>query len=291
MRSWRSARKKTTDFKSILMRQKFLFVSFLLVYISVSVCEGQVKTRDSLVQRKQEMIRILNTKPKIEIKTIGIFLYDGYQTLDAMGPYEVLSQIPRVNIFFVAKERGFVGNQKGMKVQVDKSIADINQLDILVIPGGAAETFLQTQDTIVLNWIREIDKRSVYTASVCTGAWILGAAHLLNGKNATTNWYRAEEILLQYGAHFKNERWVKDGKYWTSAGVTAGLDMSLALVNDLMGEKYTQGVMLNLEYDPSPPVKGGSPEKTEPIVKDMMLQMYDMALQPLFRKYNKQLSK
>jgi len=264
--------------------QNFIF-SLYLVLISASACVGQEKMDDSHARRQQEMMRIINTKPKKDIRTIGIFLYDGYQTLDAMGPYEVLSQLPRVKMFFVAKERGLVSNQKGMKVQVDKSIAEVNQLDILVVPGGAAETFLQTQDTVVLNWIRNIDKGTVYTTSVCTGAWILGAANLLKGKNATTNWYRADEMLRKYGAHFKNERWVSDGKYWTSAGVTAGLDMSLALINELMGKQYTQGVMLNLEYDPSPPIKGGSPENTEPIVKDMMLQMYDMGLQPLFKKY------
>jgi transcriptional regulator GlxA family with amidase domain len=287
MRSWRNAKKSPPGRKHLYMRTQKIIGGLLCILITASDSRGQAKTNDSLAQRQQEMIRIINTKPKADVKTIGIFLYDGYQTLDAMGPYEVLSQLPRVKIFFVAKEKGLVSNQKGMKVQVDKSIAEIDQLDILVVPGGAAETFLQTQDSVVLNWIRHIDKGSVYTTSVCTGAWILGAANLLKGKNATTNWYRAEEMLQQYGALFKNERWVKDGKYWTSAGVTAGLDMSLAMVNELMGVQYTQGVMLNLEYDPSPPIQGGSPEKTEPIVKDMMLQMYDMGLQPLFKKYNK----
>jgi transcriptional regulator GlxA family with amidase domain len=286
-RSWRNVKKNPPGRKYLYMRTQKIIGGLLCILISASDSRGQSKTNDSLARRQQEMIRIINTKPKADVKTIGIFLYDGYQTLDAMGPYEVLSQLPRVKIFFVAKEKGLVSNQKGMKVQVDKSIAEIDQLDILVVPGGAAETFLQTQDSVVLNWIRHIDKGSVYTTSVCTGAWILGAANLLKGKNATTNWYRAEEMLQQYGALFKNERWVKDGKYWTSAGVTAGLDMSLAMVNELMGVQYTQGVMLNLEYDPSPPIQGGSPEKTEPIVKDMMLQMYDMGLQPLFKKYSK----
>ncbi len=121
----------------------------------------------------------------------------------------------------------------------------------------------------------------------CTGAWILGATGLLNGKNATTNWYRADEMMTRYGAHFKQERWVRDGKYWTSAGVTAGLDMSLAIIHELMGEKYTQGVMLNLEYDPAPPITGGSVAKSPPIVIDLMREMYDIGLKPLITKYGK----
>jgi transcriptional regulator GlxA family with amidase domain len=92
-------------------------------------------------------------------------------------------------------------------------------------------------------------------------------------------------MMKKYGATFKNERWVHDGKFWTSAGVTAGIDMSPGIINDLMGEKFTQAVMLNLEYDPHPPIKGGSLKNTEPLVKDMMQDMYDLDMQPLFKKY------
>ena len=87
------------------MRTQNIIYGLLCMLISATNSMGQAKTNDSLAQRQQEMIRIINTKPKADIKTIGIFLYDGYQTLDAMGPYEVLSQLPRVKIFFVAKEK------------------------------------------------------------------------------------------------------------------------------------------------------------------------------------------
>lgn len=252
-----------------------------------TLLSAQTTTADSLAKAQKhhdELMAIIMTQPKVPIKTIGIYVYDGYNTLDAIGPYQVLSELMSVDIFFVAKEKGMVKNQRGLKVQVDKSIADVKQLDILVIPGGAIETFMQTQDTAVLNWIRRIDKTSKYTTSVCTGGWILGATGLLKGKNATTNWYRAEEFMQLYGANFKPERYVQDGKYWTSAGVTAGMDMALGIMDDLMGKKYTQGVMLDLEYDPKPPYNAGSVKKTEPIVVDMMLQMYDMGLQHLLEK-------
>lgn len=85
-----------------------------------------------------------------------------------------------------------------------------------------------------------------------------------------------------YGAKYQPERYVRDGKYWTSAGVTAGMDMALGMMNELMGEKYTKGVMLDLEYDPKPPYNAGSVSKTDEIVADMMLEMYDMGMKDYF---------
>lgn len=232
-------------------------------------------------KKHDELMQIILTKPKEPVKTIGIYVYDGYNTLDAIGPYQVLSELMYVNIFLVAKNKGFVKNQRGLEVKVDKSIAEVEQLDILIIPGGAKETFLQTQDQEVLDWIRKIDQKSIYTASVCTGAWILGATGLLEGKNVSANWYRADEIMGMYGAKYQPERYVRDGKYWTSAGVTAGMDMALGMINELMGDKYTKAALLDLEYDPKPIYPDGNASKTEPIVKEMMLQMYDMGLKPL----------
>ena len=251
---------------------------------ATAVCVGQTTNKDSLTKRHNEMMAIIMTQPKVPIKTICILVYDGYNTLDAMGPYHTLAEIMGTKTFFIAKQKGMIKNQRGLQMKVDTSFAEVKNLDILVIPGGAVETFMQTQDTATLNWIRQIDKTTTYTTSVCTGAWILGATGLLQGKSATTNWYRAEEMLNSYGAKFKQERWIKDGKYWTSAGVTAGIDMSLAIIDELMGKKYTEGVMLDLEYNPKPPYYAGTPENSEKIVADMMKEMYDMALLPLIQK-------
>ena len=255
----------------------------VLLVLAVNVVFAQGSKEDSLAKRHQEMMAILYTQPKLPIKTIGILLYDGYNTLDAMGPYHTLAEIMGSKVFFVAKKKGIVKNQRGLEIRVDSSFAEVKSLDILVIPGGAAETFMQTQDTVTLNWIRQVDKTTHYTTSVCTGAWILGATGLLKGKNVTTNWYRAEEVMKSYGASFKEERWVKDGKYWTSAGVSAGIDMSLAIIDELLGKRYTEAVMLDLEYDPKPPYNAGVPRKSDPLVADMMKEMYDMLLLPLLK--------
>ncbi len=266
------------------MKSVKIIAGIAIFVFATAVCVGQTTNNDSLTKRHNEMMSIIMTQPKVPIKTIGILVYDGYNTLDAMGPYHTLAEIMGTKTFFIAKQKGMIKNQRGLQMKVDTSFAEVKNLDILVIPGGAVETFMQTQDTATLNWIKQIDKTTTYTTSVCTGAWILGATGLLQGKTATTNWYRAEEMLNSYGAKFKQERWVRDGKYWTSAGVTAGIDMSLAIIDELMGKKYTEGVMLDLEYNPKPPYNAGTPEKSEKIVADMMKEMYDMALLPLIQK-------
>jgi putative intracellular protease/amidase len=219
----------------------------------------------------------IQPNPNVNVNGIGIYVYNGMFSLDALGPYQVF-KTAGLKTFFIAKTKGSITMSNGVTITVDKSIDEVNKLDVLLVPGGADGTARQVIDTVVLNWIKDIDATSIYTTSVCTGAWILGATGLLEGKNATTHWYRAEEMLTKYGAHFKQKRWVKDGKYWTSAGVTAGTDMALAIVNHLFGKEYTQAVMLDLEYDPQPPIQGGTPKKTTPIITQLMKEMYDYFL-------------
>jgi putative intracellular protease/amidase/YHS domain-containing protein len=220
-----------------------------------------------------------SAKPKVAIKTVGILLYDGYAVLDAMGPYHVLSELMGANVFFVGRHKGLVTTANAMKVWCDTSIAEVKRLDILVIPGGLNETYLETKDTTLLNWIRAIDVHSKYTTSVCTGAWILAATGLLKDKDATTHWYGKKILADQFGVNVKDRRYVKSGKYWTSAGVSAGIDMSLGLVNDIMGENYTKVVMLDLQYDPQPPFKGGTDENTDKGIVEGVRAMYDGGMQ------------
>lgn len=221
---------------------------------------------------------IMYAKPKVDIKTIGIFLYDGYTALDAMGPYQVLGGLRDTEVFFIGKTKGLIKDSRGMQVQVDTTIAEVKQLDILLIPGGLNETYLQTKDIALISWIKAIDVNSKYTTSVCMGSWVLGAAGLLEDKEATSHWYGKKILEEEFGAKVKNARYVKSGKYWTSAGITAGMDMSLALVNEIMGKEYTQMVMLNLEYDPEPPVRGGSEQNTDRAIVESVRNMYDGAI-------------
>jgi len=219
--------------------------------------------------------------PTVDVKTLGILVYDGVNDLDFTGPRYVLGQLWGIQTQLIALDTGTVTTVMGTEIIPNTLIDSVDQVDILVIPGGFQGTIESVYNERLHNWIRKIDEQSVYTTSVCSGGWILAATGLLEGKKATTNWYRAEEMLTKYGAIFTNKRFTRDGKYWTSAGVTAGMDMSLAIMNEIWGESYTQGVMLDMEYDPQPPIVGGSLEKTPPEVYHMMKTMYDMGIQPL----------
>lgn len=261
-----------------------------MTFLLLISCGKQTKKQAS---KKIDKIAIQDTKSHEEImasimpkphtiKTIGILVYDGVNTLDVFGPRYILSQIMGAKTKLIGLKSGNIKTLTGVEFVPNTTYNQIDSLDILVIPGGVRGTIEIAYNNEVLDWIRRIDKTTTYTTSVCTGGWILGSTGLLKGKKATTNWYNADAILKKYGAEFTNERFTKDGKYWTSAGVTAGMDMSLALLEDIVGRDYAQAVMLDMEYDPLPPFEGGSPEKTSPEVLQFMTAMYKAGVDPIF---------
>jgi putative intracellular protease/amidase/YHS domain-containing protein len=257
---------------------KKIIIAFAMV-AGIASCKNKKEDVTQSTKSPEESTEIMFPKQKVTIKTVGILLYDGYTTLDAMGPYQVLGEMMGVNVFFVGRNRGLISNGNGMKVLCDTSIAEVEQLDILVIPGGFKETYLATKDTALLTWIKAIDVHSKYTTSVCTGAWILAATGLLKNKEATTHWYGKKILAKEFGVNVKDKRFVKSGKYWTSAGVTAGMDMSLALVNEIAGENATKAAMLDLEYDPQPPFKSVNEQQTDKKIVEGLRTMYDSGLE------------
>jgi putative intracellular protease/amidase/YHS domain-containing protein len=257
---------------------KLLMIAFAMV-VGIVSCKSKNVEPSSVKKSHDELVAEMFPKPKVNIKTVGVLLYDGYSTLDAMGPYNVLGELMGTNVFFVGIHRGAIADSRGMKVLVDTSIADVKHLDILVIPGGFKETWELTKDSALLTWIRAIDSSSIYTCSVCTGAWILGATGLLKDKPATTHWWGKKILADNFGAKVQDERYTRSGKYWTSAGITAGIDMSLALINEIRGEKYTKVAMLDLEYDPKPPFKGGSDRNTDASLVSEVRSMYDEGME------------
>lgn len=220
-------------------------------------------------------------KPKFNIQTIGILVYDGVNDLDLMGPRYVLGQAMGVKTQLISIKKGTIKTVMGVEIVPNTTIDAINQLDILIIPGGFKGTIEAAYNEELHKWIRKIDKTTKYTGAVCTGVWVLGATGLLENKKASTNWYKEEEFLKKYKAIPANQRYTKDGKYWTSAGVTAGMDMSLAIMKDIYGDKYAQAIMLDMEYDPHPPIEGGTQEKTNWAVNWIMEAMYDGGVTPL----------
>ncbi len=191
---------------------------------------------------------------------IAILLYEGFTALDAIGPYEVLRSAPGWEVEFVAKQRGEVRTDSGaVGLTADRSLEETEAPEILLVPGGMG-TRQKMEDEEILAWLRQVDQRTKWTTSVCTGSLLLAAAGLLEGKRATGHWAWLEP-LRQFGADPVGGRYVEDGKVITAAGVSAGIDMALYLVGREAGPEVAQAIQLGIEYDPDPPFDAGSPEK------------------------------
>ena len=201
---------------------------------------------------------------------IAIYIFEKLTALDAIGPYEVLQRLPGAKVKFVGPERGPVRTEQGMLgVIVDYARDEVTSADILVVPGGIGTRPL-VEDEPTLDWIRAIDAGSTWTTSVCTGSLLLGAAGLLEGKQATTHW-AALDMLAQFGATPTSERVVEQGKIITAAGVSSGIDMALRLAAHVAGDEVAQAIQLGIEYDPQPPFDTGSLAKAPEKIRALTL--------------------
>jgi transcriptional regulator GlxA family with amidase domain len=202
---------------------------------------------------------------------IVFFIFDRITALDAVGPYEILARLPGAQVAFAGIERGVVRTDtRSLGLSADVAIDEVDACDILVVPGGFGTRALE-RDARVTDWIRRIDERTRITASVCTGALLLGAAGLLEGRRANTHW-AVRERLAEFGAIPTADRIVRDGKYATAAGVSAGIDLALALAVELAGPQVAAAIQLATEYDPDPPLDSGNPERAAPEVRDAVLE-------------------
>jgi transcriptional regulator GlxA family with amidase domain len=200
---------------------------------------------------------------------IAILIFDGLTALDAIGPYEVLSRVPGAEVRFVGKQQGPKRTDTGgLGLEADLAISELPRAEVVLIPGGAGSRPLM-QDPEVLDWVRAVHRDSTWTTSVCTGALVLGAAGILDGKRATTHWAFMDR-LAQLGAKPVAERVVEDGKVVTAAGVSAGIDMALTLAGRLAGDQVAQAIQLGIEYDPQPPFDTGSPTKASPELVELI---------------------
>ncbi|HWW53516.1 MAG TPA: DJ-1/PfpI family protein [Acidimicrobiales bacterium] len=192
---------------------------------------------------------------------VTILLFDGLTALDAVGPYEVLWRVPGAELEFVAADPGIKRTDNGGLVGLlaPIALADVTATDVLVIPGGFGTRALM-HDAALLEWIRAVHATTTWTASVCTGSLLLGAAGLLDGLPATTHW-AAMDKLASTGAVPTASRVVEAGKILTAAGVSAGIDLALTLASRLAGDDVAQAIQLSIEYDPQPPFDSGSIEK------------------------------
>jgi transcriptional regulator GlxA family with amidase domain len=205
---------------------------------------------------------------------IAYLLYDRFTALDITGPHEVLNSVPGNESIFVAERAGPIRNESDtLSLVADASLAEVPNPDILVVPGGYGTRALLEHEPL-LGWIREVHEITTWTTSVCTGALLLAAAGLLDGVPATTHWL-ARDLLAQLGAKPVGERVVEHGKIVTAAGVSAGIDMALTLVQRINGDEVAQAVQLGIEYDPEPPLDAGSPEKAPGPVVELVTAAFE----------------
>jgi len=194
-------------------------------------------------------------------RIVGIYLFDDVEVLDFAGPFEVFSTASRLQsrlhplspapfeVVTIADEKRTVHARGGLNVLPDYEITAHPQLDVLVIPGGVVTTELKRER--IIDWVAQTASTAQLTASVCTGAFLLGQAGLLDGKSATTHWEDIDDLRSMFPEiHVQTRvRWVDTGQIVTSAGISAGIDMSLYLVSRLESQELAEKTARQMEFD------------------------------------------
>jgi len=183
--------------------------------------------------------------------SVGVVLFDGFELLDVFGPLEMYGVLPnRFTIQLVGPTAGTVASAQGPRSVADHAYADAPSCDVLLVPGGIGNRPL-LEDRAFLDWLAAQAERAQLVTSVCTGSALLAAAGVLDGHRATTN-KRAFTWVRELGTDVRwqpQARWVEDGNRWTSSGVAAGIDMTLAIIASLHGRDVAVGIADGTEYE------------------------------------------
>jgi cyclohexyl-isocyanide hydratase len=211
---------------------------------------------------------------------IVFVLFDNVTQLDFAGPVQFLSRMPGAKISVASNDGKPVTTDCGFSILPTTSFADCPQADIICVPGGHGVREAVANAAIV-DFVRNQAISAKWITSVCTGAFILGVAGLLQGKRATCHWGYTH-LLPLVGATHEAARVVRDGNLVTAGGVTSGIDFALELIAMISGEDIARSIQLALEYDPAPPFAGGTPA-TAPalILHNLRERVYDNAASQL----------
>ena len=182
---------------------------------------------------------------------VGVLLFDNFETLDVFGPVEILGRLKDLySIRFYSLSGGLIRNSHGISIVTEKLEPEHSNSEIIIIPGGAG-TRLGVNNQLLIDTIRKISVSSNYVLTICTGSALLAKTGLLDGRKATSN-KRAFDWVLTNGKDvnwIKHARWVVDGKYYTSSGVSAGMDMALGFLADRHGLEFARKVAFEIEYN------------------------------------------
>jgi transcriptional regulator GlxA family with amidase domain len=192
-------------------------------------------------------------------RCFGFLMYPKYEELDLIGPWEMATMwrdyASGPACITVSEKGGRVDCAKGLKSIADHSFADCPPLDYLLIPGGFA-AFDEMKNPALVAWARAAAHSAQHVLSVCTGSFILHAAGILAGRRATTHWKALNMMRELPGVTVVEQRWVRDGNVWTSAGVSAGMDLLLGFVEAVDGAEAAGAVQKNAEYYPDSRIYG-----------------------------------
>lgn len=180
---------------------------------------------------------------------INVILFSDFETLDVFGPVEVFGKVEKCTIKYYSQLGGIISNKDGLRIET-QPIDNIEINDVLFIPGGSG-TRKDVENIEFLHQIRNLAENSQYILTVCTGSALLARTGLLDGKKATSNkrafdWVKSNSDKVKW---IQQARWVVDGKYYTSSGVSAGIDMALGFVSDLLGKNTAEEIAFRIEYN------------------------------------------
>jgi len=192
-------------------------------------------------------------------KTIAFVLYPGLTVFDLAGPLQILTGLSEL----VPEYRTVVVGERVEPMNTDIRVSmipthafeEVPNPDVLLVSGGDVPTLRAMGNEPIRNYVRSAAETAEVAGSICTGALIVASVGLLEGRQATTHW-AYYKVLEQFGATYVRKRWVEDGKFISSAGVSAGIDAALALAARLTDEETARRVQRSLGYDPHPPFGG-----------------------------------
>jgi cyclohexyl-isocyanide hydratase len=204
---------------------------------------------------------------------IGFVIFPQLTQLDFTGPLQVLARLPQSATHIIAKSEAPVPSDCGLGLVPTRTFATSPALDLICVPGGFGVCGAM-QDRETIDFVRRQAAGAKYVTSVCTGAFVLGAAGQLKGRRATTHWAYTDMLPL-VGATYEKARIVKDGNVITAGGVTSGIDFGLSVAAELAGETVAQAIQLGIEYDPAPPFDAGHPDRAPEAIKTILAPRFE----------------
>ncbi len=188
---------------------------------------------------------------------VGILIFNEVEVLDFAGPFEVFSISESVigreklfDVFTISEKRGVVSARNGLQIIPQYSFEDLPEMDILIVPGGYGAEEIEIGNQVLLNWLRETETKVKTVASVCTGAFLLAESGIIKDHRVTTHWMDIERLQKRYPSLSveKNVRFVDQGKILTSAGISAGIELSLYIVEKYFDREVAENTARRMEY-------------------------------------------